>query len=531
MKTRLVLARVVALLGAMLALGSSTQASDDEFRAPPPSFTLADRAERLATAYPEIDRLMREFVASERVPGAAWGVIVDGRVAHLGVTGLRDVAAAQPVQADSVFRIASMTKSFTAMAVLQLRDAGRLSLDDPIEKYLPPLAHWRYPTEDSPRLTIRHLLTHAEGFPEDNPWGDQQLAMSAREFDALLARGVAFSNAPGIAYEYSNTGYALLGRLITAVSGVPYPRYIKENILDPLGMDATTLEPDSVTRARRTLGYRIEEGVWKLEPQLADGEFGAMGGMLTSIADLSRYVALFLDAFPARDGAQTGPLSRASLREMQQSWRARPATVTRDAQSGAVQLTAAGYGYGLRISQTCELGHVVAHSGGLPGFGSQMRWLPEYGVGLVAFGNRTYTGWGSAFDTALAALQRTGGLVARIPQPAPALVHARGEVNALLERWDDARAERLAAMNLFLDRSLDRRRQEFSNLREQLGRCKEREGFFSIENALRGEWILDCERGSVLANVTLAPTIPPRVQHLELKRVDLNALQPIRACP
>ena len=75
-----------------------------------------------------------------------------------------------------MFRIASMTKSFTAMAILKLRDEGKLSLDDPAERYVPELKALKYPTTDSPRITIRHLLSHAEGFPEDNPWGDQQLA-------------------------------------------------------------------------------------------------------------------------------------------------------------------------------------------------------------------------------------------------------------------------------------------------------------------------------------------------------------------
>ena len=83
-----------------------------------------------------------------------------------------------PVNADTVFRIASMTKSFTAMAILKLRDEGKLSLDDPVSKYVPSLIDLPYPTKDSPALTIRHLLTHSEGFPEDNPWGDRQLAQS-----------------------------------------------------------------------------------------------------------------------------------------------------------------------------------------------------------------------------------------------------------------------------------------------------------------------------------------------------------------
>jgi CubicO group peptidase (beta-lactamase class C family) len=205
------------------------------------------------------------------------------------------------------------------------------------------------------------------------------------------------------------------------------------------------------------------------------------------------------------------------MREMQQMWRTRPATVTRDA-AGAVQLNAAGYGYGLRISQTCEFAHVVAHSGGLPGFGSQMRWLPEYGVGLIAFGNRTYTPWGDAFGPALAALKASGGLQPRAVQASAELVHARAEVTSLVNAWDDAAAERLAAANLFLDRDKARRRAEFAQLRAEVGACRDMGGWVSIENRLRGDWLLRCERGDLVASVTLAPIEPPTVQHLELRR-------------
>ena len=121
---------------------------------------------RLATAYADVDRIFKDYVAQAHVPGAAWGIVVDGMLVHTGTAGYRDVAAKAPVDGDTVFRIASMTKSFTAMSILKLRDEGKLSLDDPAEKYLPELAGLKYPTTDSPKLTIRHLLSHATGFPD-----------------------------------------------------------------------------------------------------------------------------------------------------------------------------------------------------------------------------------------------------------------------------------------------------------------------------------------------------------------------------
>ncbi len=469
----------------------------------------------LASAFPEIDRVVTEFTKREHIPGAAWGVILDGKLLHVGTTGVRELAPKSPVTADTVFRIASMTKSFTAMAILKLRDEGRLSLDEPAERYVPELKGLTYPATDAPRITIRHLLSHATGFPEDNPWGDQQLAATEDEFSAMMRRGIPFSNPPGVAYEYSNYGFAILGRIVANVSKMPYRDYVTRHVLAPLGMTATTLEPASVPPNRLAHGYRWEDDQWKEEPQLPDGAFGAMGGMLTSLNDLARYVGAYVGAWPPRDGPETAPISRASLREMQQVWRPALATVTRMA-SGAVQLNAGGYGYGLRVSQTCDFNHLVAHSGGLPGFGSQMRWLPEYGVGLIAMGNRTYTGWNGVLNQALDLLQKTGALRPRMATPSPALVKARDEVSRLVIEWDDSLADRLAAVNLFLDRSKDRRRREIADLRAKVGACRAPDQFTFVENALRGTWTLACERGNLDIAVTLAPTMPPAVQFLQV---------------
>ena len=208
---------------AAIAIGCVVLAADlsgqgATYKAPAPRFADPDRRAKLEKAFPEIDRLFQDYARDAHVPGAAWGVIIDGELAHTGVTGYRDVPSKAPVTADSVFRIASMTKSFTAIAILKLRDEGKLSLDDPAEKYVPEMKALVYPTSDSPRLTIRHLLSHAEGFPEDNPWGDQQLADTDEQLSAMIKAGIPFSNAPGVAYEYSNFGFAILGRIVANVA-------------------------------------------------------------------------------------------------------------------------------------------------------------------------------------------------------------------------------------------------------------------------------------------------------------------------
>ena len=346
----------------------------------------------------------------------------------------------------------------------------------------------------------------------------------------MMRRGIPFSNAPGVAYEYSNYGFAILGRIVTKASGMPYRRYISENILRPLGMTSTTLEPREVPPARLAQGYRWEDEQWKLEPQLPDGAFGSMGGMLTSTRDLGLYVGMFLNAWPPRDGAETGPVKRASLREMQQIQRPRPSNVSRN-NAGVLAMYSGGYGYGLGISGDCNFAHIVAHSGGLPGFGSLMRWLPEYGVGIIAFGNRTYTGWGGPSNEALGIMMRTGALVPRAVQPSPVLEARRQAVSRLVMQWDDKLADSLAAVNLFMDESRDRRKAAIGRLLTDVGSCRAATGFDFVENALRGNWTMPCERGSLRVSITLAPTMPPTVQFLDVSKAPPVVPPPRGICP
>ncbi|MCC6241418.1 MAG: beta-lactamase family protein [Gemmatimonadaceae bacterium] len=492
------------------ALLAPTIAGAQSSIAPPPTFADPNRVSALRRALPAIDSTMQAFASANNVPGIAYGIIVDGALLHVRALGIRDVSANAPVDTSTVFRIASMTKSFTALAILQLRDAGRLRLDDLAEQYVPEMRSLRYATSDAPRITIRHLLTHSAGFPEDNPWGDQQLAATDAQLAQMIRRGIPFSNAPGTAYEYSNFGFAILGRIVQNVSRMPYARYIEQRVLRPLGMTSTTMEARAVPPRRLAHGYRRQDGVWLEEPALPDGAFGSMGGMLTSSADLSRWVALMLDAWPARSGPESPVLKRSSLREMQQIARYAGGSAARTATGST--MTAGGYAYGLRVSQNCLFNHIVAHSGGLPGFGSQMRWLPEHGVGIVALGNLTYTSWGGVIDTVLEQLARTGGLVPRVPQPAPVLEAMQQQVSRLIANWQPALADSIAAMNLYLDEPAPRRAAAIARLRESVGGgCGETTAIVA-ENALRGQWLVRCRTGSLRVAITLAPTEPARVQ-------------------
>lgn len=509
-----------ALLALALSLPlpavASAQPSRTSSHAPAPRFADSNRLSRLTTALPAIDHLMSDFATGAKVPGIAYGIIVNGKVIHIGTAGFRDVATHAKVDTSTVFRIASMTKSFTALSILKLRDEGKLSLDDPAERYVPELARLTYPTTDSPKITVRLLLSHSAGFPEDNPWGDQQLADTDEQLSRMIRRGIPFSTSPGTSYEYSNFGFAILGRIVTNVSGMPYKRYVREKILLPLGMISTTLETAQVPANRLAHGYRLQDGQWLEEKQLPDGAFGSMGGMLTSVSDLGKWVGFMLDAWPPRDGAERGPVKRSSVREMQQVIRFNGATAVLDTTTSTIVLSAGGYGFGLGVRQTCLFPTLVSHSGGLPGFGSIMRWLPEYGVGIVALGNLTYTSWGGPTSQALDALAHTGGLVPREPQSAPVLVERHNQVSRLVANWQAPLADSIAAMNLYLDESKDRRRHSVEGMVVTAGGSCRNEGPFVAENALRGQWRMRCLNGDLRVGITLAPTEPAGVQFLEV---------------
>jgi CubicO group peptidase (beta-lactamase class C family) len=479
---------------------------------PPPRFVDPDRAAKLARAYPEIDALLAGSVAEGEVPGIAWGIVIDGALVHSGAAGVRDVRTGAPVEPDTVFRIASMTKSFTAAAVLKLRDAGKLRLDDEVSRYVPEL-RGTSPTRDAPEITVRDLLTHSAGFPEDNPWGDRQMAIPDAGLTELLRAGISRANVPEVAFEYSNLGFALLGRVVARASGARYRDYVDAALLRPLGMAATRWEAGAVPPAKLAKGYRREGSGWVEEPPLGDGAFGPMGGLFTSVPDLARWIGLQLEAWPPRDDPDRGPLRRASLREMQQLARFVGLDVDRSEPDAIVRGSASGYGYGLGVLHRCDLGYAVGHAGGFPGWGSRMRWLPERGVGIVVLANRTYAS--DQFDhrvwKALLALRRTGGLSARTVEAAPSLLAARDAVVRLVGAWDDALARRIAAGNLFLDEPEAARRAALEKLRAEHGACRP-DGELVPENALRGSWRMACEKGWLDVTITLAPSTPPRVQ-------------------
>lgn len=483
--------------------------------------TAAHASPALEAALRRVDDIADKVFAGWHVPGLAYGVVLGGELIHTRGLGTLRIGEEATPGASSVFRIASMTKSFTAATVLSLRDDGLLRLDDPIADHVPELAHVRLPTTDSPPITIRQLLTMTAGFPTDDPWGDRQQGLDLGAFSKLLAGGLSFAWAPGTRFEYSNTGYGILGRLITNVSGREYHDVVRERLLRPLGMDSTGYLEAEVPVDRKAHGYLWRDGHYLPEPIDGYGALASMGGIFTTVEDLSKWVTGFLDAMPPRDEPEgSHPLRRASRREMQQPMVSAGYRVTQASADANPELEVMAYGFGLFVVDDARNGRIVGHGGGYPGFGSNMRWHHASGLGLVTLTNHRYGPAGLLARDLLVELLRSEAAPPRRIRPNTATDDARTAVEALIATWDDARAADLFAMNVELDEPIAGRRATLDRIRERHGPLH-RDGTEPTESlsAFHLAWWMAGTSGRVRIEILLSPELPPKVQTFSVTSV------------
>lgn len=466
--------------------------------------------------YDATDRIFDNFRLDAHIPGLVYGIVQDGHLVHVRGFGIQDLESHRPVNADTLFRIASMTKAFTALTLLKMRDDGKVRLDALAEEYVPELQGWKYPTEDSPRIRVRNLLNHVAGLVTDDPWGDRQTSLPEEQFTQMLREGVPFTRPPASAFEYSNMGFALVGRIVKNVSKRPYAEVVTETLLSPLGMSSSGFVADAAPRERRALGYRWEDNEWRLEPTLQPGAFESMGGLQTSANDYARWVTFLLSAWPARDGADNGPVKRATVRELAQGsnfpfLRARPGHSGADACREATT-----YGMGMIVAADCDLGLTLSHSGGYPGYGSHVLLLPERGIGIFALTNRTYGGPSAAVWDSAVALLRAGALPGERAMPVSQdLSRAYEAAGKIFLKGDVTGGGDVLAMNFLLDRSVEIWAHELASLKSQVGDC-DTSSAIAPSGALTGSFVWRCIHGEVKGSLELAPTRPPRIQQLLL---------------
>ncbi len=452
----------------------------------------------------KIDASMQAWAKANNVPGLTWGIVHrgDGMV-HQGVAGIADVASGRPVERDTRFRIASMTKAFTALTAYDLAAEGRLRLDDKVPAHIPQTAGW------AGGLTVTDLVHHMAGFVTDDPWGDRQTPLPEAQFTSLLATGVPFTRSAGLVHEYSNLGYAMLGRIIRNVSGQPFEAEIAKRRFQPLGMTSTTFDLAAVPAAKLASGWRWEDGIWKREPDMAPGTFGAMGGVITTAPDYARWIDHLLSAWPAQIG-ETGP--RVTVRALLRG-EGSPRRVMR-AGNGPPCAVAVVYGGGLRVGDDCTFGRVAFHGGGYPGYGSHMIIVPDSGWGVFVFTNRTYAGPSAPAWDALLTLNEAGLVKADALPVSPMLRTAADFAEALLGGAAIDGPNAPISPNLLMDRDAGHRAADLAAARAKAGAC-EASPRLTARGGLEGEMRWTCAGGTLSAYLLLAPTPTAQLQTLE----------------
>lgn len=477
----------------------------------------SDTSGKMNKVFAVVENMYRRFASERQVPGLAFGIVIDGKLVYANAFGYSDTDKKVFATTKSVYRIASMSKSFVGMAILKLRDEGKLNLDDAVEKYLPELKNTKKLTEDSPPITIRHLLTHTAGFPEDNPWGDRQLEITDQAFIDFLQKGISLSFVPGLNYEYSNLGFSMLGLIISRVSGEHYENYIKSKIWNPLQLKHTYWEYADVPTAQLVNGYRVENGKWVKQPMLHKGAYGAMGGMLTSIEDFAKYMSLHIGAWPAGKENAT-VIKRGSLREMHLPGIIANMNAEAKDAKGNICPSIQSYNHGLRYTKDCNSREIVGHSGGLPGFGSNWNFLPQYGVGVVAFCNLTYAAPAQLnsyiVDTIIAMLNLKPYTI----QTSAIVNQRKAQLVSLLPDWNNAENSGIFAENFFSDYFIDSLKKDSRRLFSKAGKII-KVGEMMAENELRGNFIIEGEKINIQVSFTLTPERSPLIQEYHIEEI------------
>ncbi len=312
-------------------------------------------SDRLAV---ELQQLVGKEQADKRLPSVAAAVVRDGEVIWETAVGTADVDAGREATPDTQYRVGSITKTFTATAVMQLRDDGKLELDDTIDRHLGETAY---------RPTVRRLLSHTSGIQREPPgdvWETLEFAPAEKVLDVLAEAEQVLP--PGTRFHYSNLAFAVLGVLVERLSGMRYDEYLRERILGPLGMERTSLAPSEPA----AVGYLVHpyaDSVWDEAP-IDTGGWIPAGQIWSTVRDLGRWAAFLADPDPA-------VLKRETVEEM----RVVQAIDEHERWSS-------GYGLGLALRRDRER-ILAGHGGSMPGFMAMLLVSPADRIGAVAFAN------------------------------------------------------------------------------------------------------------------------------------------------
>ena len=332
--------------------------------------------------------LIEAFLETERqqrkIPGLSASIVYDQEIIWSKGFGFANIEKRIPATPQTIYRIASITKLFTATMLMPLRDAGKLHLDEPVEKYLPTFKIKTSFADPAP-ITLRQVVSHLSGLPRDAPvdreYEENSVLLPSTEQTLASLEQVELIAAPMTKPLYSNLGFAILGYVLGLIAGQPYTQYVTEHILHPLGMNNSGYEPPTeAMQAHLATGYnaqRENETAPIAAPVTVERGQNPAGGLFSSVKDIARFISLQFRDGPA-SGAQV--LKGSTLREMhapvflQADWR-----------------EATGIAWGIRRIQDYT---AVRHSGGIFGFSTDVIILPELKLGIALFINTAQdAGW------------------------------------------------------------------------------------------------------------------------------------------
>ncbi len=318
----------------------------------------SDVAHQLET---RIDSVVEAFLDRGEAPSYAVGIRVGADFLFTGAYGLADLEHEVPATRQSVYRIASLTKQFTAVAILQLAEGGLLSLEDDVRDYLPGLS-----THDH-HVTIHHLLTHTSGVPSYTrlpAFQERERLDLGRDALIDLVEQEPFDFVPGDALRYSNSGYYLLGMVVEAVSGLSYAEYLEQHIFAPLAMDASAYCDPSAIVPNRADGYSLEEDHWVNAEYISMENPFASGGICSTVGDLLKWERALNERVVINQDSFERMTRRARLNDGSET----------------------PYGYGIVVTEFDGY-EKYAYRGGITGFGAALTFTPSLDLTIAILTN------------------------------------------------------------------------------------------------------------------------------------------------
>jgi CubicO group peptidase (beta-lactamase class C family) len=334
------------------------------------AFLDPDRRTKLDAALGTLDAAIDEEMKKQALPGLAIGVVIDGELAYAKGFGVVDLATKAKPDADTVYRIGSISKSFTGLAILALRDDGALQLDDPLARWIPEAASLVYPSRDARPITLRQVLSHTSGLTRMGPFDPDHGPDEATVVKSLAK--LPLESAPGTLHSYSNLGFSLLGIVAAHAARRPFHDFLASRVFGPLGMTSTYWDAADVPKGKLAPAFQNAPGEPKPAEPIRLGAADGAGGIYSTVRDLARYAALQLSAYPPRSAPDDGPVRRATLREAHSTGvlingSARQRVVPKPGEP-LVDLRADSYGFGWVSGRTCQLDDVVWHGGAIDSY-------------------------------------------------------------------------------------------------------------------------------------------------------------------